>query len=431
MLLYANGFETLPTAWPLGEHKTVIGREYPADVVIGVHAVSRVHAELTFERGGYTLRDLDSTNGTLLDGHLVREARLESGQEIRVGDAILKFVEQDVVGYANYRIDGVMQPDSPRLSNSTKVLGGYQIDRIAAEVGRIAESPLSVLLLGESGTGKEVFAQEIHALSGRSGDFCAVNCAAIPENLIESELFGYKRGAFSGADRDKPGQIRLADRGTLLLDEIGDMPLTAQAKLLRVLQSREVFPVGATKPEPVDVRVICATHRDLRRMQVENRFREDLFARLNEYQLRIPPLRDRKEDVFLLLRAFVARHGRPELVPDFQFMTALLQYDWPYNVRELEACAKRCVALAEQTVLGVGQLPDQIKEDMATYGTWALGAVPDDEYTGKGPPTEVELRAILNRHQGNVAAVGRELGKARMQVHRWLKRYDISLDDYR
>src|SRR5690606_17894317 len=166
-----------------------------------------------------------------------------------------------------------------------------------------AESPLSVLLLGESGTGKEVFAQEIHTLSGRSGDFCAVNCAAIPENLIESELFGYKRGAFSGADRDKPGQIRLAEKGTLLLYEIGDMPMTVQANLFRVLQSREVFPVGATKAEPVDVRVICATHRDLRRMQIENRFREDLFARLNEYQLRIPPLRDRKEDVFLLLKA--------------------------------------------------------------------------------------------------------------------------------
>jgi transcriptional regulator with PAS, ATPase and Fis domain len=431
VLLYADGFESLATAWPLSDQKTVIGREEPADIVIGVHAVSRRHAELTFERGGYTLRDLDSTNGTLLDGHLVREARLESGQEIRVGDAILKFVDHDVLGYARYRIDGELQPNAERLSASTKVLGGYQIDRIAAEVGRIAESPLSVLLLGESGTGKEVFAQEIHALSGRAGDFCAVNCAAIPENLIESELFGYKRGAFSGADRDKPGQIRLADKGTLLLDEIGDMPLTAQAKLLRVLQSREVFPVGATKPEPVDVRVICATHRDLRRMQIENRFREDLFARLNEYQLRIPPLRDRKEDVYLLLRAFVARHGRPELLPDFQFMTALLHYDWPYNVRELEACAKRCVALAEQRTLGVGQLPDQIREDMADYGTWSVGAPPTGAMLSKGPPTEVELRALLQRHQGNVAAVGRELGKARMQVHRWLKRYDISLDDYR
>ncbi len=430
VLLYAEGFHTLPTAWPLVGTKTIIGREPPAEVTIGVNAVSRVHAEIVYERSGYTLRDLNSTNGTLLDGHLIREARLESGQEIRVGDAILKFVEQDVLGYSRYRLDGTMIDGASRLSRSSQFLGGFQLDRIGGEIGRIANSSLSVLLLGESGTGKEVVARELHVQSGRPGDFCAVNCAAIPGNLLESELFGYKRGAFSGADRDKPGLIRTADRGTLLLDEIGDMPMAAQAKLLRVLQAREVFPLGATKPEPVDVRVICATHRDLRRMQAENRFREDLFARLNEYQLRLPPLRDRKEDVYLLLKAFVARHGRPELEPNFRFMTALLHYDWPYNVRELEACAKRCVALAEAPLLEVEQLPDQVKEDMVDYGSWAVGVHPTGDAI-KGPPSEEDLRTLLQRHQGNIAAVGRELGKARMQVHRWLKRHDISLDDYR
>ncbi len=431
VLLYAEGFPALPAAWPLIGAKTIIGREPPADVAVGVNAVSRVHAEIVYERSGYTLRDLNSTNGTLLDGHLIREARLEPGQEIRVGDAILKFVEQDITGYARYRIDGTMADvTAPRLSRSAHFLGGFQLDRIGGEIGRIAASPLSVLLLGESGTGKEVVAREIHTLSQRSGGFCAVNCAAIPGNLLESELFGYKRGAFSGADRDKPGLIRTADGGTLLLDEIGDMPMAAQAKLLRVLQSREVFPLGATKPEPVDVRVICATHRDLRRMQAENRFREDLFARLNEYQLRLPPLRDRKEDVYLLLKAFVGRHGRPELEPSFRFMTALLHYDWPYNVRELEACAKRCVALADSAALEIEHLPDQIREDMMDYGSWAVGVHPSGGSV-KGPPSEEDLRALMQRHQGNIAAVGRELGKARMQVHRWLKRYDISLDDYR
>jgi transcriptional regulator with GAF, ATPase, and Fis domain len=228
-------------------------------------------------------------------------------------------------------------------------------------------------------------------LSGRPGRFGAVNCAAIPGNLIESELFGFKRGAFSGADRDKPGLIRGADNGTLLLDEIGDMPLEAQAKLLRVLQSKEVLPLGATAPERVDVRVIAATHRDLGRL------------------------------------------------PSFPFMTALLHYDWPYNVRELEACIKRCVALAESPTLGPELLPDTVSEAMNDYGrsgplSGASGerrpsVVPP--LSEAGAPSEAELREMLARHAGNVAAVGRELGKARMQIHRWMKRYGIEVEDYR
>jgi len=227
------------------------------------------------------------------------------------------------------------------------------------------------------------------------------------------------------------------------------MPLEAQAKLLRVLQAREVFPLGATAPERVDVRVICATHRDLWRLQQGGAFRQDLFARLNEYQLRLPALRDRKEDVFMLVRAFLARHGRAELSPSFGFMTAALQYDWPYNVRELEACMKRCVALSEGPVLGDQLLPAPVIEAMEEYGevTRAVppggalrpgggapaGSVPPPAGAGpaRGIPTDVELRSLLEQHQGNVAAVGRQLGKARMQVHRWMKRYGIHVDDFR
>lgn len=308
---------------------------------------------------------------------------------------------------------------------------------------KVAATSATVLLLGESGTGKEVVARELHRLSGRRGAFSAVNCAAIPATLIESELFGYKRGAFSGADRDKPGLIKSAHEGTLLLDEIGDMPLEAQAKLLRVLQAKEVFPLGATAPERVDVRVICATHRDLWRLQQGGSFRQDLFARLNEYQLRLPALRERKEDVFMLVRAFLARHGRQELTPSFGFMTAALQYDWPYNVRELEACIKRCVALAESTVLGDQLLPAPVIEAMEDYGDalrpgtgTAPGSLPPPPPSYEPPsrsqvPTDAELRALLEQHGGNVAAVGRQLGKARMQVHRWMKRYGIHVDDFR
>lgn len=431
VLLYAEDYLTLPAAWALRPGRTVVGRESPADLVIPVNAVSRVHAEILVERSGVTVRDLNSTNGTLVDGRLVKEARLENGQEVRFGDAIVKYVDSGVERYAAYRIDGSTAVGGVRLSPPLPALvGGYQIDRVAAELTRVARSELSVMLLGESGTGKEVIARQLHSLSARPGPFQAINCAAIPANLLESELFGYKKGAFSGADRDKPGLIRTAHRGTLLLDEIGDMPMTAQAKLLRVLQAKEVFPVGATQAESVDVRVVCATHRDLRRMQVENHFRPDLFARLNEYQLRLPPLRERKEDVFLLFHAFLQRHGNVSLHPTFRFMTARLHYDWPYNVRELEACAKRCLALAQEPLLDVDHLPEPIREDMADYGTpvWAPSNDPDQD---RHAPAESQLRALLQQHGGNVAAVGRDLGKARMQVHRWLKKYDISLDDYR
>jgi len=434
VLLYAANFATLPAVWTLRRGMNVLGREAPADIVVPANAISRTHAEIVWERGGFVLRDRGSTNGTLVDGRRVTEARLEHGQEVRAGDAIFKFVEQEAERYAAYRLDGSLAPNARRLaSDATEIVGGFQMDCVAAEVERIARSPLSVLLLGESGTGKEVIARELHRLSGRRGPFRAINCAAIPENLFESELFGYKRGAFSGADRDKQGLLRAAHDGTLLLDEIGDMPLDAQAKLLRVLQSKEVYPLGATAPEVVDVRVVSATHRNLKRLEQEEKFRSDLFARLNEYELRLPPLRDRKEDVYLLFRTFLERHGGAHLEVSFLCMTALLHHDFPYNVRELEACAKRAIALADVPILDAPLLPEAIRDEMADYGR---AAPPPREPSEDTPPrhatpSEGELRALLEEHQGNVAAVGRALGKARMQIHRWVERYGIALDDYR
>src|SRR6188768_1136763 len=339
VVLYAGEYAALPAAFPLGAGAAVIGRDASADIVLPVSAVSRRHAEVTRAGDDYVVRDLGSRNGVLVNGHPVSEAVLEPLDELRIGDAILKLVEEGVDDYAAYRIDGaIVGPARRRAPASSSLVGGLQMDRILAELHRVASAPLNVLLLGASGTGKEVVATELHRLSGRSGRFAAVNCAAIPGNLLESELFGYKRGAFSGADRDKPGLIKAADGGTLLLDEIGDMPLEAQAKLLRVLQAREVLPLGATTPEPVDVRVVAATHRDLEKLQREGKFREDLFARLNEYAVELPALHERKEDVYLLTRTFLQRHGGDEKVPSFAFMTGLLNYDFPYNVRELEAC---------------------------------------------------------------------------------------------
>ncbi|CAN5806808.1 hypothetical protein BH09MYX1_BH09MYX1_34990 [soil metagenome] len=461
VLMYAPNFEQLAPAYPLYTGEVLLGRDATCSVCIPEQAVSRQHARI-FERGGdFYVKDLGSRNGTLVNGTYVDELPLTAKDEIRVGDAIFKFVSEDANFYVPFRIDGLVRGDR-HARDMPELVGGYRMDAIAADIERIAATELSCVVLGETGTGKEVIAHALHRASKRRGTLQAINCAAIPQNLLESELFGYRRGAFSGADRDKPGLVKLADGGTLFLDEIGDMPLDAQAKLLRVLQSKEVFPLGAQAAEHVDIRVVCATHRDLVRHVHEGKFRGDLFARLNEHAVRLPPLRDRKEDVYQLARAFVARYGRANANLSFSFMLALLHYDWPFNVRELESAIKRGLALSLTGTLDSKHLPDAVVERMKSYGgktapvlpklTPGALAIDEERETSLPPeteksaqrqppnapqappakvPNEAELRALLLRHQGNVAAVGRELGKERMQIHRWLKRYGIDLDTYR
>jgi transcriptional regulator with GAF, ATPase, and Fis domain len=458
VLLYAPNFEQFYPAYVFSVAELIIGRDPSNPICVPEQAVSRQHARILFDGKRWILSDLRSRNGTMLDGQFIQgDVELQHLHELRVGDAIFKFVENSAERYVPYRLDGVVAGER-RARTLTDLVGGCQMDAIAADIERIAPTELSCVILGETGTGKEVAARGVHRASGRRGSFQAINCAAIPHNLLESELFGFRRGAFSGADRDKPGLIKLADGGTLFLDEIGDMPLDAQAKLLRVLQAREVFPLGATTSERVDIRVVCATHRDLNAFVKEGKFRGDLFARLNEHVVRLPALRERKEDIYQLARSFATRYGRPNLQFTFSFLVALMHYDWPFNVRELESCIKRGVALlpAEKAgadpkvasaALDTQQLPDQIAEAMKTYGerTRVLapsvlppgmpvsmeGSSPQVASSKRSAPTEPELRDLLNRHHGNVAAVGRELGKERMQVHRWLKKYGISLDEYR
>ena len=435
VLLYADTFRELPAAFLLKEERHVIGRDAScADLTLKAPAVSRVHAEVIRDGRRFVLRDLGSRNGVIVNGRRVQSAELEPLDEVRIGDAIFKFVETDADELLRYRLDGALPPGEARRALKPSALaGGYQIDVIVAEIERVAATPLSVIVRGPSGTGKEVIASELHRLSGRRGKLAAINCTALPQNLIESELFGYKRGAFSGADRDKPGLIRNADGGTLLLDEIGDMPLEAQAKLLRVLQAREVLPLGATTPEPVDVRVVAATHRDLERLQREGKFREDLFARLNEYSVELPALHERKEDVYLLTQTFLARHGGSGKTPSFAFMSGLLHYDFPYNVRELEACIRRALAFCNGDTLEPEGLPEAVQEAMSDYGKdlSARASQPPEDDEAQGAPDEPALRELLLKHQGNVAAVGRELGKARMQIHRWMKRHGIDIAEYR
>ncbi len=223
---------------------------------------------------------------------------------------------------------------------------------VCRTIEKVAPTDATVLLLGDSGTGKELLARALHELGNRNeGPFVAINCAAIPETLLESELFGYEKGAFTGATRQKPGKIELASGGTLFLDEIGDLPQALQAKLLRFLQERVIERLGGYKPIPVDVRVVCATHRDLERLRSEGRFREDLFYRISEITVRIPPLAERNGDVVLLARIFFERYREENKrrLKGFtaEALAAIESYHWPGNIRELESRVKRAVLLCD------------------------------------------------------------------------------------
>ena len=251
---------------------------------------------------------------------------------------------------------------SERFKFKNLVARSAAMESVLRMAHKVAQSDVTVLIEGESGTGKEVLARAIHEASPRRrGPFVAVNCPSIPDNLLESELFGHVRGAFTGALRDKPGKFELAKGGTIFLDEIGDLKLDLQAKLLRVLQEREIERIGDTKPRPIDVRIIAATHRDLRQLIREGRFREDLYYRLSVVPLIIPPLRERKEDIPYLVDAFLNKYGGTKKYRvTKEAMRVLLSYDWPGNVRELENVVHRAVVLAGGDVIDVDALPPHL-----------------------------------------------------------------------
>jgi len=236
------------------------------------------------------------------------------------------------------------------------ITGDPEMLKICRTIEKVANTTATVMLLGESGTGKEILARAVHELSGRrSKRFVAINCAAIPENLLESELFGYEKGAFTGAVKQTPGKIELAHQGTLFLDEVGDLPPALQAKLLRFLQERVIERVGGRAEIPVDTRIVCATHQNLKALIAENRFREDLYYRITEIVVDIPPLRSRKGDASLLAHAFARKfaeeqkRGSVTILPDA--LGAIEAHAWPGNVRELENCVKRAVIMADANTL--------------------------------------------------------------------------------
>jgi len=381
--------------------------------------MSGAHAELVRRENGWTIRDLDSTNGTRVDGERVRMAELIDRALIQVGRTFFRFRQ-------NLEVSGPAKLEGEELPRGPGGLAtfSYQFEQLLVRSRAVATSHVPVLLLGESGTGKEVLARAIHTWSGRAGAFVPVNCGAIPRELVESQLFGHRKGAFSGADRDQPGFVRTSDGGTLFLDEIGDLPPPAQAALLRTLQESEVTPVGGTRPERIDLRVLAATHRDLGQMVRAGTFRRDLLARLSGVALKLPPLRDRPEDVPLLISTLLRKLApqRPDLKLSPEAATALLEHNWPLNVRELEQALAGALALSGVGTILLEHLPTELR-DVQEDGASKLT---EDQLRHRD-----ELIALLRQHRGNLSAVARAVGKGRTQVIRWIGRYQLDVAAYR
>ncbi len=428
-LLYSGEKVILPQQlYVLPSGGTVIGREVPKG---GIQLdtdkrVSRRHASFHVGVLGNTvlLRNEASRNGTFVNGRQITEAQLRDGDLINVGDSFLVFrlVAKSGSGLSAAPIDGLIG-SAPCVCALRSMLR------------RIAPTETTVLVLGETGTGKEVVANSLHRLSGRPGKLTAVNCSTIPESLAESLLFGHQQGSYTDAKGSSPGFFRAAHKGTIFLDEIGEMPLHLQPKLLRVLEERTVIPVGSHVPLAVDVRVIAATNRNLALAVQTGRFRPDLYARLAEYQVNLPPLQERREDILqLLVHALNLPQARftPELIE------RLLLYHWPFNVREVFKVA------AQLRINGMGApwlememlegrldqasgmkkpaspLEDEATEDEASETSEDLGA-PDRE----------ELCKLLRQHQGVVSNLARAVNRSRKQVYRWLHKHNVEPADFR
>ena len=394
--------------------------------------LSTRHARLTRVLRRWVLEDTGSKNGCFVDGVRRSQLELTDGALIELGRVFFLYRDALPSNPDNPSIvdAGVLDAPAPGLVTLSPPLAQV-FERLAV----IARSQVPVLLEGQTGTGKEVVARSIHEVSQRAGAFVAVNCGALPRDLIEAELFGHRKGAFSGAAEERAGLVRAADGGTLLLDEIGDLPAPAQAALLRVLQEHEVRPIGGTRPVRVDLRVVAATHRSLDRMAAAGDFRADLLARLAGHRIELPPLGARREDLGLLLAALI-RRADPDLAARLQIQPAaaraMLRYGWPANVRELEKCVTTALLLALQSGrIELDHLPEPVRRAAAAPPAARQADEQADEQGGGDERRRGELMALMRQHDGNVTAVARAMGKARMQIQRWMKRYAIDARSFR
>jgi transcriptional regulator with GAF, ATPase, and Fis domain len=402
-----------------------IGKSDENDIVVAEETVSRVHCEIVRDNKGYLLRDLNSTNGTFLDGAEIREAYIRAGSLISVGTVQLKFTPFEE------RIE-ILPSEKEQLG---ELVGrSLRMREIFGLVERIAATEATVLLEGETGTGKDLVARTIHSLSRRKdGPFVVVDCGAVSGTLIESELFGHEKGAFTGAQATRQGAFELAHGGTVFLDELGELSLDLQPKLLRVLEQREIRRVGGNKTIKVDIRVIAATKRDLLKEVQAGKFREDLYFRLSVVPVRVPALRERKEDLPLLVKAFLAKMdggaaGFAE--PDDRMLAQLANHDWPGNVRELRNVLERGFYLAPQG----GPEPVRIVAVPQASETQAAATAPafDENLSYRGNKEQFEndferryLTWLMERSQGNISRAAREADMDRKYLHKLLKKHNI------
>jgi transcriptional regulator with AAA-type ATPase domain len=411
-----------PVGFALGGPERTVGRDESSDVRLTGNDVSRRHAVLrrSSEDGRVTIADLGSRNGVRVGGRIGAEAVLAPGDVVRLGGWV-----------------GVVTASPGELAEIAPGLwGGAKLQAAVAPARQAAISDLPIVLEGETGSGKEVVARAIHRWSGRHGALCAVNCAALPAGMAEGELFGYRRGAFTGADRASPGHFRNAEGGTLLLDEVSDLPLALQAKLLRVLEERAVQPLGEAQPVPIDVRIVVAGQQPLYALVQAGRFRADLLARLDGLTVRLPTLRERREDIlplFLWLLQEIGRGQSPAIEPDLAERLCL--HDWPFNVRELVLLAKRLMTLYGSGVtLSADHLPKRIAEGTAP-SLVAATAAPSLGAPRVRPAAEpVELPALvvaLRASGGNVARAAAILGISRQRAYRLMEGQAVDLDAMR
>jgi len=332
--------------------------------------------------------------------------------------AVKKALKVDALTRENRRLKEQLEQKNPLQA----ILGtSNAIQEVVKAIERVGRTEATVLITGESGTGKELAARALHYVSTRNNKpFVAINCAALPAELMESELFGHERGAFTGAVQAKPGKFQQANGGTLFLDEIGDMAPALQAKILRALQERVVDPVGSRASVPVDVRLLTATHRNLKKKVEEGEFREDLYWRLNVIPIHMPPLRDRPEDVELLLMDFYRKYGGGEFEIEDAALKVLVSYEWPGNVRQVQNLCQRLAVLFPDQRIALDMLPSEIRGGKKTS--------PVQESLGENGLWELERRAImdaLEENRGNRSAAARELKIPRHVLLYRLKKFGI------
>ncbi|HEU5058540.1 MAG TPA: sigma 54-interacting transcriptional regulator [Kofleriaceae bacterium] len=420
-----------------------IGARRGNDVQLSDSQVSGLHCEIRLDERGYRLRDLDSTNGTFVAGLRINDVYVPPGSSITVGSTKLRF-----------------QPlgESVELALSSRTRFGGIVGKsvvmreLFARLEKLAASDATVLITGETGSGKELVAESLHEYSPRaSGPFVVLDCGSIPQNLIESELFGHERGAFTGAVSSYAGAFERAHKGTMFLDEIGELPLAMQPKLLRALERREVRRIGGTRTIQVDIRVVAATNRDLGVEVNRGRFREDLYYRLAVARVHVPPLRERREDIELLIEHFLGvtpNAEGAELAPET--VELMKKHDWPGNVRELRNVIERALLLSEGAAMSVADAhhlrptaPQRVIEGEASGEAHAAApvatledetmAVPIDtrspfKLAKQALVTEFErryIRRLLAEHGGNISAAARVAGIDRMSIHKMLHRLGI------